>query len=255
MGKVRADDPAKLTDFKLLSFDVYSTLIDEKAGMFAGLQPLLTRLPKPNPYINDLKFTLEKFQKFERELQTTRPTLRFNELLPLAYISFAESLSLPSPSASEAAHFGSLIGSWSAFPDTVPALQALKKHYKLVILSNIDNDSIKRTVEGPLSGVDFDLILTAQDIGSYKPDLRNFKYLLEKVKELGVEKGEVLHTAQALVHDHAPAKIMEMHSAWIDREEQEDLLKELGDKVSFTWKYKTMGEMAEAVEKEFGNDS
>lgn len=165
--------------------------------MFAGLQPLLSRLPTPNPYINDREFTLKAFHKFEHELQTTQPTLRYNELLPLAYTSFAESLSLPSPPASEAAHFGTLIGEWPAFPDTVPALQALKKHYKLVILSNIDDDSIKRTVEGPLKGVDFDLVLTAQEIGSYKPSLNNFKYLLDKVKGLGVEKGEVLHTAQA----------------------------------------------------------
>lgn len=166
--------------------------------MFAGLQPLLSRLPTPNPYINDRKYTLKAFQKFERKLQQSQPKLRYNQLLPLAYSSFAESLSLPSPSESEAGKFGSLIGSWPAFPDTVPALQALKKHYKLVILSNIDNDSIAATLAGPLKGVEFDLVLTAQDIGSYKPDLRNFTYLLEKIKgELGFEKEQVLHTAQA----------------------------------------------------------
>jgi hypothetical protein len=80
--------------------------------MFAGLQPLLSRLPTPNPYINDRKYTLEAFQRFEHELQTSQPKLCYNVLLPLAYSSFAESLSLPSPPASEAAHFGSLIGSW-----------------------------------------------------------------------------------------------------------------------------------------------
>ncbi len=94
-----------------------------------------------------------------------------------------------------------------AFPDTVPALQTLKKYYKLVILSNIDNESIARTVSGPLKGVDFDAVYTAENIGSYKPDLKNFRYLVENVKELGVEKGEILHTAQSLTHDCVPAKV------------------------------------------------
>jgi 2-haloalkanoic acid dehalogenase type II len=220
--------------------------------MFNGLQPLLSRLPTPNPYINDRKHTLKAFQKLEGQFQRSHPTLRYNELLPLAYTSFAESLDLPTPPKEEATHFGSQIGAWPAFSDTVPALQALKKHYKLVILSNIDNDSIAATLSGPLKGVDFDLVLTAQNIGSYKPDLKNFQCLLEKVKgELGTEKEEVLHTAQALIHDHVPAKIMRMHSAWIDREGQFELLQELREQVEFTWRFETMGEMAAEVEKEF----
>jgi FMN phosphatase YigB (HAD superfamily) len=166
-------------------------------GLFTGLQPLLARLPVPNPYVNDQKYTLEAFQKFERSLQTSNPNLRYNELLPVAYKSFATSINLPAPSEKEANHFGAQIGSWSAFPDTVAALIALKKHYKLAILSNIDNDSIAATLSGPLKGVEFDAVYTAQNIGSYKPDLKNFNYLLEGVKrDIGVGKEEVLHTGK-----------------------------------------------------------
>ncbi|KAE9376885.1 HAD-like protein [Stipitochalara longipes BDJ] len=252
MGKVRDDDPAKLTDFKLLSFDVYSTLIDEKGGMFAGLQPLLSRLPAPNPYITDKFYTLAAFQTFEWEIQRSQPTLRYNELLPLAYKAFAASLSLPEPSDQEAHDFGTQIGSWPAFPDTVPALQVLKKHYKLVMLSNIDNDSIARTISGPLAGVEFDAVFTAQNIGSYKPDLKNFQYLVEEVKKLlAVEKGEILHTAQSLTHDCVPAKTMGLSSTWIDRENQEEKRQELKEQLNFTWRFASMGEMAEAVDKEF----
>jgi 2-haloalkanoic acid dehalogenase type II len=176
-------------------------------GMFAGLQPLLSRLPTPNPNIDDKFYTLSAFQTFEWEIQRSQPSLRYNELLTLAYKTFAASLSLPEPSEQEARDFGSGIGSWPAFPDTVAALQALKKHYKLVILSNIDNDSIARTIAGPLNGVEFDAVFTAQNIGSYKPDLNNFRFLVEGVKRiLGVEKGEILHTAQSLTHDLVPAK-------------------------------------------------
>lgn len=220
--------------------------------MFTDLQPLLSRLPTPNPYINDGPYAVRAFHKIERELQTSRPTLRFNELLAVAYKAFAASLNLPEPSEEEARRFGSGIGSWPAFPDTVPALQALKKHYKLVILSNIDNDSIAATVSGPLKGVEFDAIYTAQNIGSYKPDLANFRYLLEGVKrDLGVDKEHLLHTAQALLVDQVPAKAMGLHSAWINRDGHEQIWHELGDKVDFTWKFETMGEMAVAVEEEF----
>lgn len=222
--------------------------------MFAGLQPLLSRLPTPNPYINDGVYAVRSFHKLERELQRSRPSLRFNELLAVAYKTFAASLSLPEPSEEEARHFGSLVGTWPPFPDTVPALQALKKHYKLVILSNIDNDSIAATLSGPLKGVEFDAVYTAQNIGSYKPDLANFRYLVEGVKrDLGVEKEHILHTAQALVVDHVPAKTMGLHGAWINREDEEQTWRELGEKVDFTWKFGTMGEMAGAVEEEFEN--
>jgi 2-haloalkanoic acid dehalogenase type II len=177
--------------------------------MFAGLQPLVSRLQAPNPWVNDKFHTLSAFQKFEWDIQRSQPSLRYNELLPLAYKAFAASLSLPEPSEQEVHDFGSNIGSWPAFPDTVAALQALKNHFKLVILSNIDNDSIARTIAGPLAGAEFDAVFTAQNIGSYKPDMKNFRYLVEEVKMLmGVEKGEILHRAQSLTHDLVPAKSM-----------------------------------------------
>ncbi|RFU35966.1 hypothetical protein B7463_g306, partial [Scytalidium lignicola] len=251
-GKIKLDDPASLTDFKMLSFDVYSTLVDEKGGMFSGLQTLLKRLPEPNPYIDDRKYTLAAFQKFESHLQVTQPNLQYKELLPLAYSAFASSLDLPQPSEEEARHFGTLAGEWPAFPDTVSALQILKKHYKLVLLSNIDIESISRTIFGPLEGFEFDAVYTAQEIGSYKPSLNNFHFLLGKAKkDLGIEKAQILHTAQSLTADHVPAKTMEMTSVWIDRDNEEDVLEKLRDKVDFTWRFETLGEMAAAVEEAF----
>ena len=219
--------------------------------MFTGLQPLLSRLPLPNPYIGDRSFTLAAFQTFEMSLQTSQPSLRYNKVLQLAYIAFAQSLNLPIPPTEEAEAFGNSIGDWLAFPDTVPALQALKRHYKLVILSNVDNDSISKTLAGPLKGVDFDAVFTAQDIGSYKPDLRNFRYLMEGVgREFGVRKEEILHTAESLTHDIVPAKELGITSVWIDRDGEDEKFKRLRDKVDFTWKFESMGEMAKAVNTE-----
>jgi len=115
----------------------------------------------------------------------------------------------------EAAKFGASVGDWPAFPDTVEALSYLKQHFKLVILSNVDRMSFAGT--NRRLGVEFDYIFTAQDIGSYKPDLRNFEYLLTKLGENGIDKSKLLQVAQSLFHDHVPANRMGIPSAWIDR--------------------------------------
>jgi 2-haloacid dehalogenase len=95
------------------------------------------------------------------------------------------------------------------------ALQYLKKHYKLVILSNVDNESFAYS-NGKLE-VEFDAVYTAEDIGSYKPAPRNFTYMIDKLATLGVETGQVLHTAESLFHDHQPANEFGLASCWIHR--------------------------------------
>ena len=96
--------------------------------------------------------------------------------------------------------FGHSVPEWPAFADTAAALQYLKRHYRLVILSNVDRASF--AASNLRLGVSFDAICTAQDIGSYKPDARNFRYLIEAVGRLGIEPRGILHTAQSLFHDH-----------------------------------------------------
>ena len=95
------------------------------------------------------------------------------------------------------------------------ALDYLKRFYKLVILSNVDRRSFAQSARR--LGVEFDAVYTAEDIGSYKPDLRNFRYLLAALAKSGHSPSDILHTAQSLYHDHAPANILGLPSAWIDR--------------------------------------
>jgi 2-haloalkanoic acid dehalogenase type II len=111
--------------------------------------------------------------------------------------------------------FGASVPDWPAFPDSVEALAYLKRHFQLVILSNVDRKSFASS--NARLGVTFVAIYTAQDIGSYKPSLRNFEYMLTRLAELGHTKADILHTAQSLFHDHAPAKAFNLASAWIDR--------------------------------------
>ncbi|KAK3166812.1 hypothetical protein OEA41_009937 [Lepraria neglecta] len=216
--KVRTDDPSRLSDFKLLSFDCFGTLVDWESGIYEELKPLLARLPPSNPLKNNKDLAVNAYNDLEVSLCASKPNLKYSSLLSESYLSFASSLSLPPPPQSEADAIGASVRKWPAFPDTVAALNRLKKHYKLVILSNIDKESFSQVLAGSLAGVEFDAVYVAEEIGSYKPDLKNFEYLLEHVKsELGVEKAEVLHTAHGIRADHVPTKQMGMTSAWIAR--------------------------------------
>ncbi|ETI22828.1 haloacid dehalogenase, type II [Cladophialophora carrionii CBS 160.54] len=232
---------SKLTDFKLLSFDVYGTLIDWESGVLQGLKPLIDKAGLTR------KQALELYFEFESTEQGKTPDKLYSELLTAIYPQFAARLGLPAPSDEDSKAFGQSVGKWPAFPDTVDALKRLGKQYKLVVLSNVDKESFKGSNSGPLQGVKFDRIITAEEVGSYKPDRRNFEYMLRTVKEeFGVEKHEVLQTAQSQFHDHHTAREMGIKSSWIERGGT------MGNRDSavYDWKFKTLGDMADAVEEE-----
>ncbi|OAP60167.1 haloacid dehalogenase, type II [Fonsecaea erecta] len=236
---------AKLTDFRLLSFDVYGTLIDWETGILDGLKPLTETKELTRSQI------LELYHELEVEQQNKTPDMPYSQLLTTVYPQFAARLCLKEPSVQESKAFGQSIGTWPAFPDTVDALQRLSRHYKLVVLSNVDRESFSASNAGPLGGVRFDKIITAQDVGSYKPDLRNFEYMLAAVKrDFGVEKHQVLQTAQSQFHDHHPARKMGIKSAWIQRRGT------MGNRNQeiYDWKFVTLGDMADAVEQELAGN-
>ncbi|KAF5677236.1 haloacid dehalogenase type II [Fusarium heterosporum] len=235
---------SKISDFSLLSFDVYGTLIDWETGVLNGLKPLLEA--------NNAEFPREHllniYAKAEAAQQEKTPDMKYSELLATVHPHVAESLSLPKPTAEQDKAFGDSVGSWPAFPDTVDALHRLGKHYKLVVLSNVDRESFSGSNAGPLEGVPFDLIITAQDVGSYKPNLNNFKYMLREVEaKFGIQKEKVLQTAQSQFHDHQPAKKSDIKSSWIERPGAV-----MGNRANpiYDWRFATLGDMADALEKE-----
>jgi 2-haloalkanoic acid dehalogenase type II len=221
-------------------------LIDWETGILNALHPLLEEHAVASKFSKqDL---LEAYHVLERDQQIETPDMIYSQVLTTIYPLLANKLGLPPPSAEESANFGKSIGAWPAFPDTVDALKRLSKTYKLVILSNVDRESIKATIAGPLNGVHFDKVLTAQDIGSYKPDPKNFKYMLETVKaEFGIEKSEVLQTAQSQFHDHHPAHSLGIKSVWIERTGA--IMGNKADEI-YDWKFDKMVDMADAVEAE-----
>ncbi|KAB8236203.1 putative haloalkanoic acid dehalogenase [Aspergillus alliaceus] len=235
---------SQLTNYRLLSFDVYGTLIDWETGVWNAIQPILTA---NNAQISRGTF-LKIYHELEKAQQSQTPGMPYSQLLATIHPQLASRLGLNRPREEESYQFGESVGHWPAFPDTVEALKRLATHYKLVVLSNVDRESFQKTNEGSLQGFPFDLVITAQDVGAYKPNLANFEYMLKAVKEqFGVEAGQVLQTAQSQFHDHHPAKKMGLQSVWIERPGA--FMGNLKDTV-YDWRFDTLGDMADVVERE-----
>jgi 2-haloacid dehalogenase len=200
----------RLSDFSVLTFDCYGTLIDWETGISEALAPWLVRAG-----VNlGRDQILEAFAELESAQQVATPSMRYPELLAEVHRGLAERFGIaPDPKAAE--KFGTSVGTWPAFADSADALAYLKRHYRLVILSNVDRGSFARS--NARLGVAFDAIYTAEDIGSYKPDPRNFDYLLRHLAEQGIAKAQILHTAESLHHDHIPAKRIGLATCWIHR--------------------------------------
>ena len=231
-----------LTDFRVLSFDCYGTLIDWETGITDGLRPLVTRSSKQLQRDE----VLQSYSRHEAAVEEETPAMPYPEVLKIVYDRLARDWNIKI-GREEAQAFAASIRNWPAFPDSPSALQYLKKHYKLVILSNVDRESFKAS--NAKLQVNFDYVFTAQDIGSYKPDARNFEYLIEKLGKAGFEKNSILHTAQSLFHDHLPANRFGLASAWIDRRLEQGGLGATPAPASlphYNFRFTSLGEMAEA---------
>ena len=245
-----------LTTFSLLSFDIYGTLIDDQTGTFTALHPLISRLPSSHPALSK-DYCIAAFNRVEDSIHHAHPQLRHDRVLLRIYDQLASEWDVGAKPG-KVDIFARTMGDWAPFPDTIAAMQALGKHYKLVALSNVDRATFTRTLAGPLAGVQFDATYVAEDIGSYKPDLANFEYLLTNVKkEFAVEKEKLLHVAQGIRSDHVPAKEIGLWSAWIARgrpgEEKgyDGVGERLEGRVGYQWRWSSLGDMAKDIEKEF----
>lgn len=247
-----------------------------------------------SPLANSKKNALLAFESVETDLQAKYPTMLYCDILAHTHAELSRRLanksSLPDPSTTvapvtvsntedDSTHltrtgtsasadqpstsglteeniaFGKSIPKWPVFPDTIAALATLSKHFKLAVLSNVDQTSFAGTRailerSDPQNQFTFDAVYTAQDIGSYKPSPENFKYALSKLDEqFGIKQEEVLIVAASLTHDHAPANELGIKSVYIARE---GAVMSQSTSAKYNWKFLTLGEMAEEVTKEAG---
>lgn len=200
-----------LTGYKVLTFDVYGTLIDWETGIWNALQPLLS----VGGNALGREDALETFARMESLQESETPSLRYSTLLSVVHARLARHWGI-SVHADLHERFGTSVADWPAFPDSADSLAYLKRHYKLAVLSNVDRTSF--AASNRKLGVAFDGIYTAEDIGSYKPDPNNFRFLFERLEQdFGIGQSETLHVAQSLFHDHGPAERAGLTSVWIDR--------------------------------------
>lgn len=189
-----------------LTFDCYGTLIDWERGILAALQPVLAG---HGVALTDDQ-VLELFGELESAVEAG-PYRRYREVLATVLDGFGARLGF-TPGAAEREAFGGSVVDWPAFPDSVEALRALGRRYKLVILSNVDDDLFAGSARR--LGADFADVITAQQVGSYKPNRRNFQVALER---LAVPSGQILHVAQSLFHDIVPAQEVGLTTVWVNR--------------------------------------
>lgn len=250
----------RLDQYKVLVFDVYGTLIvsccvvclysllmieleDWNSGMYEALLPLLGRAKsgwsKNEALIALINIEVDKIMQ--------HPGWAYPEILKVSHKALGEGLGVTT-TEEEDALFASSLAKWKPFPDTVAALAKLKKYYKLVVLSNVDNKSFHTFTRPVLEegGGTFDLVLTAQDIGSYKPDPANLHAALKAIEtQFDISKEQVLVTAHALTADHEPANALGIASAWIERD---GAVTHGSSTATYDFTFKTLGDMATARE-------
>ena len=232
----------KLSDYKALTFDVYGTLIDWESGMVTALKPLTDKV---NGELTREEI-LEAHAYYESTTQRWTPAKKYYELLPVVYCRLAEEWGV-AVSWEECVAYGLSVRQWPAFEDSREALAYLKQHFRLVVLTNTDNLSFSGS--NARLDVHFDGVFTAEDIGSYKPDDRNFEYMLETLARQGIEKHEILHTAESMFHDHAPANRHGLANCWIYRRHDKQgfgATMNPGEMPKVDFRFNSMREMADA---------
>jgi putative hydrolase of the HAD superfamily len=236
-----------LASFQALSFDCYGTLIDWETGIVAVLAPWAR---EQGLEAGDEELLLA-YAGHEAAVEREAATALYPDVLAMAFRRTGEQLGAPVSDA-WARRLGDSVPDWPAFPDSAGALAALARHYRLIILSNVHRAGFAGSNE-QLRG-DFAAIITAEDVGAYKPAENHFRALDATLAELGVDRGALLHVAQSLFHDHVPAKREGLPSVWINRRHDRPgwgATPAPAEEWAYDLEFPSMAAFADAVERAF----
>ena len=193
--------------FEWVSFDCYGTLVDWETGISGAVGEVLESRGMGMSRAEMLGL----FAEVEPRVQASETFVKYRRVLWRVMGLMGSELGVDF-SESELGCLADTLPDWPVFPDTVGTLKALKERYKLAVISNVDDDFFVKTAEA--LEVDFDVVVTAEQVGSYKPDLRNFNVALER---MAVDKERWLHVAESLYHDIGPANRLGIASVWVNR--------------------------------------
>jgi 2-haloacid dehalogenase len=194
------------TRFEILTFDCYGTLINWEEGILRCLRGILAAHGKDQ----DDATILQLYGDYEAQAEQGEYR-RYREVLQSVVRQFGVQLGF-TPTEEEIRSLPESLKEWKPWPDTVAALQELKRNFRLAIISNVDDDLFAAT--RPQLRVDFDHIITAQQAGAYKPSLKIFELALGRV---GVPAHRILHVGQSVYHDVVPAQSLGLATVWVNR--------------------------------------
>lgn len=195
--------------FDAMTFDCYGTLIDWETGILAALRQTLAA-HGVNPPDDEL---LEAFGRAEATAEAG-PYRPYRAVLASCLREICGGYGID-PGDDAARVFGGSVADWPAFADSTSALQRLKTRFRLGVITNCDTDLF--AASNARLGIEFDWVVTAQSVGSYKPDPRSFEAAFAAIARAGIARERILHVAQSLFHDHVPAKRLGLSTVWIDR--------------------------------------
>lgn len=197
--------------YEVLTFDCYGTLINWEQGILKALSPVLVA-HNVNLSTNQI---LELFAEIEKDEQQSE-YITYKEVLKRVVQRFGERLGFE-PLPSELHCLVDSLKDWQPFPDTVSALEALKRKYKLAIISNIDDDLFAYSANH--LQVEFDWVITAEQAKSYKPSFNNFELAIQRI---GIPRDKILHIAQSVYHDIIPASTLGLSTVWVNRRKSKE---------------------------------
>ena len=192
--------------FEVLTFDCYGTLIDWEQGILPCLRGILAAHQKSLDDSTILQF----YGEFEAGAEQGEYR-RYRDVLESVVRRFGEQLGF-APTEAEARSLPDSLPKWQPWPDTATALRELQKHFRLAIISNVDDDLFAGTL--PQLRVEFDQVITAEQARAYKPSLKIFELALSRVQ---VPAHRVLHVGQSLYHDVLPAQALGLATVWVNR--------------------------------------
>jgi len=198
-----------LSRYSFFSFDCYGTLIDWESGLLAALRPIFAA---HNVAASDARI-LAAYAELERDAEAG-PYQRYRRILEGIVRDLGARFGF-TPTQSQCESLPASIVNWPAFPDTAESLRRLKRHMRVGILSNIDDDLFAGSA--PRLGIDFDLVVTAQQAGAYKPSLRNFDLMRRRLIAAGIAPEQWIHAGQSRAHDIVPALALALANILVDR--------------------------------------
>jgi 2-haloacid dehalogenase len=193
------------TRLKLLSFDVFGTLINVRDGSYPAFERILREAGATGV---DVKAFWESWE--ERNIRAYwGPYRPYKEICRDSLAATFEAFGIQGRPET-ISHYFDAFSRFKLYPDVVDTLDRLSRRFKLAVVSNIDDDLLAAT---PLKRT-FDLVCTAERARGYKPDGTLFRYLLANA---GVAAKEILHAGQSQFTDMVGAKPLGLTVAWINR--------------------------------------